>query len=140
MEAVILATAEFIQLYWGYIALLLPFVVGGIGLLLRGRLKGEAQRVVGAVYRAAIHEALDLADGGETWLVSPYGIEFRKKLIERAYDCLPDRIGWLPVGLIKAFVTREQFVVLVEKAFVDMVAVANRLEGILPDDVTLPAD
>jgi hypothetical protein len=132
--------AEFLKDYWAFIALILPFLVGGVGLLLNGRLKGEAQRVVGAVYRAAIHEALETSEGGADWLISPYGVEFRKKLIERAYDCLPDHIGFVPVGLIKAFVSREQFVTLVERAFIDMVAVADRLEGKLLTDITLPAD
>ena len=135
MEAVILAIAEFIQIYWAYIALLLPVVIGGIGLLLEGRLKGETQRVVGAVYRVSIKAAHDFEEQGLAWLVSPDGVAFRKSLAENAYDALPARVGWLPVGILKSFVSRELFVVWVEKAFVEMVELADRLEDYLPAEI-----
>jgi len=135
MEAVILAIAEFIQIYWAYIALLLPVIAGGIGLLLEGRLKGETQRVVGAVYRVSIKAARDFEEQGLAWLVSPDGVAFRKGLAENAYDALPARVGWLPVGILKSFVSRELFVVWVEKAFVEMVELADRLEDYLPAEI-----
>src|SRR5262245_24181075 len=109
--------AELLRDNWGYLALLLPLLVGGLGLLLQGRLRGEAHRVVAAVYRTAIHAASELQEEGIEWVRSPDGIAFRKGLAERAYDALPARIGVVPVGVVKVFVSRERFAELVESAF-----------------------
>ena len=108
--------------------MLLPVVAGGIGLLLQGRLRGEAHRVIAAVYRAAIREAREFGATGLVWLVSPEGVAFRKDLAERAYDALPPRIGAFPVGVIKAFVSRDRFVELVELSFAEVVELADKLE------------
>jgi hypothetical protein len=122
--------AELLKANWGYVAVLLPLLIGGIGLLLRGRLQGEALRVVGAVYRVAMHEAALFQDAGMTWLLSEKGIEFRKRLVETSYDALPGKLTFL-----KVFVSREAFCSLVERAFVATVRVADRLE--MPEDLTV---
>lgn len=135
MEAVILAIATFIQANWAWLALVLPLVVGGIGMLLSGRLRGETLRVVGAVYRLAIKEAHEYGDLGLTWLQSPLGVAYRKELAERAYDALPSNVGGVPIGILKTFISRDKFVELVEKAFVEMVELADRLEDLLPAEL-----
>ena len=135
MEAVILNIAEFVKVYWPFLALLVPLLVGLVGLVLQGRLSGEAQRVVGAVYRAAINAAHEFEAQGLAWLVSAEGIAFRKELAERAYDALPVRVGWFPMGVLKMFISREKFAALVEKAFAEMVELADKLEDYLPDTI-----
>ncbi len=119
---------ELLNENWGYIALLLPLLVGGIGLLAQGKLAGVAHQTVAAVYRVSIHAATELQRDGIEWLNSQDGISFRKDLAERAYDALPPRIGPVPVGLLKVFITRERWIGWVEAAFQDVVAMACRLE------------
>lgn len=113
---------------WQYFALVLPFVLSIIVILLENGLKGAANQTVAAVYRAAIHAATELKEEGVEWVRSEDGINFRKTLAESAYDLLPARVGPVPVGLVKLVLSREKWVALVEKAFQEMVKTADRLE------------
>jgi len=119
---------EWSLLNWQYFALVLPFVLGIIVILLERGLKGAASSTVSGIYRAAIHAAAELQEEGIEWVRSPDGIAFRKGLAVSAYDLLPARIGPIPVGLVKLVVSRERWVALVEKAFEEAVEVAERLE------------
>jgi hypothetical protein len=126
---------EFIQPYLPYILGALPFVLGVVALLVQGHLQGFARETVAAVYRVAIHAANDLQDEGLSWLRSEAGIAYRRRLAESAYDALPATVRGIPVGLVKAIVSRETFVGLVEAAFVEIAGLAEKLE--LPEE--LPA-
>jgi len=125
---------------WQYFVLVLPFVLSIIVILLERGVKGAANTTVSAVYRAAIHAATELKEEGIEWVRSPAGIAFRKELAEKAYDCLPARLGPVPVGLVKLVVSRERWVALVESAFAEAVVVAERLELPLHVSVELEAE
>ncbi len=119
---------EVILPYLPYILGALPFVFGLVALAVQGRLRGFARKTVAAVYRVAIHAANDLQDEGLEWLRSEAGITYRRRLAESAYDALPASIRGVPVGLVKAIVSRETFVELVEAAFREIAELAERLE------------
>ena len=119
---------EFIQPYLPYILGALPFVLGVVSLLVQGRLQSFARETVAAVYRVAIHAANDLQDEGLGWLRSEAGIAYRRRLAEGAYDALPATVRGIPVGLVKAIVSRETFVGLVESAFGEIAGLAEKLE------------
>lgn len=86
------------------------------------------RETVAAVYRVAIKAAADLGDEGLRWLRSEEGIAYRRGLAARAYDAIPSNLGPVPVGLLKLLVSREQFAGLVENAFEEIVALADKLE------------
>lgn len=122
-----------IEPYLPYVAGALPFIFGIIALAVNGRLKGFAQETVSAVYRVALAAANELQDEGLAWLRSDAGVQYRKELAGRAYDLLPARLGVVPVGIIKAFVTRDAWCALVEQAFTEMANLAERLD--LPEEL-----
>ena len=124
MEAIL----EAVRPYLPFIYALLPVVLGLASLALQGKLKGYAQQTVAAVYRVSIHAAAELQEEGLGWLRSEDGIAFRKELAEKAYDVLPAKIGPVPVGILKAVISRERFCIWVEQAFQEMAELAGRLE------------
>lgn len=113
----------------------LPLLLGLAGalcvlvgtLLARDEFSSYLRETVAAVYRVALHAAAGL--GGLEWLRSPEGIAYRRDLAARAYDVLPLRLGPIPIGIVKLWLSREQFAALVEAAFVEVVALAERLEA-----------
>jgi len=116
---------ELLTTQWPWILAIVAAASLGIAALVNEKLNAQARRAVAAVYRVAIHLA---AEYGIEWLRSEEGIRFRRELAERTYDALPDRIGPVPVGLIKLVVSRERWCELVEAAFQDMVELARKLE------------
>lgn len=124
---------EAIRPYLPHLLAVLPFLAGVIALAAQHRLDDFARETVAAVYRVAIHAANELQDEGLTWLRSEAGIAYRKELAGRAYDLLPERIGVVPVGLVKLVISREAFQNLVEGAFQEMAKLADRLE--LPEEL-----
>lgn len=110
------------------LGLVLPVI---LGLLLGGqaRLDTFVRETVAAVYRVAIHSADVLGAEGIAWLRGEAGITYRKALAAEAYRHLPSRIGGLPVGIIKVYLTEERFCQLIEVAFQEVVKLADQLEG-----------
>lgn len=101
----------------------------GIGVMAANhRLHSFLRETVAAVYRVAIHAASELGDGGLRWLRSEDGINFRKRLAKRAYAAIPGSLGPVPVGMVKLLISEEQFIALVEGAFEEVVALAEKLE------------
>lgn len=82
-----------------------------------------ANRVVGAVYRAALGAAEQY--GGLEWLRSPDGVAYRKALVRRAYAVLPSPLG--PVHW-KLLLSEDRFCSLVELAFLKVVSLADDLQ------------
>lgn len=119
--------------YLPYVAAVLPFVFGIIALAVRGELHGYARKTVAAVYRVAIRAANEMQDGGLAWVRSPEGIAYRQRLAGDAYDALPLTIRGIPVGLVKTVVSREQWCAIVERAFGEVVELAEKLE--LPQEL-----
>lgn len=119
---------EFLRALLPYLPIALPILAGVIGLAVRGKLNDFAQATVAAAYRVGIHAADTLADEGIAWLRSEAGVAYRRHLAERAYDLLPDRLGPVPVGLVRLVVSREQWCSMVEAAFEQAVAMADSLE------------
>lgn len=113
---------------WRTLALVLPFLLGGAALLLERGLNAAASTTVASVYRVALHAAHELQEEGIAWVRSPDGIAFRKELAARAYDQLPARIGPVPVGIVKMFVSRDVWLSWVEEAFEEACRLAERLE------------
>ena len=126
-------TVEIVTPYLPYVGAALPFIFGIIALAVQGRLHGFIRETVAAVYRVAIHAANTLEDEGIAWLKSEAGIAYRRQLAEDAYGLLPARIGPVPVGLVKLVVSREAFCAMVESAFAEIVALAEKLE--LPEEL-----
>lgn len=124
---------ETVRPYLPYLLSALPFLAGLVALIVKGRLNSFARETVAAAYRVGIHAANALQDEGIAWLRSEDGIAYRQQLAGFAYDQLPDRIGPVPVSAVKLFVSREQWCELVEKAFAEVVALADRLE--LPEEL-----
>lgn len=89
---------------------------------------GFARSVVGAVYRAALRTANELADDSAVWLRSEDGINYRKALAQKAYDAIPASIGPIPVGLIKLVIPQATFDRLVQNAFDEICELADRLQ------------
>lgn len=105
-------------------------VVGGY-VSFRQQLDVFARATVAAVYRAGLRAAEDLGSAGIVWLRSPEGVSYRKRLASDAYSLLPAHIGPVPVGLVKLFVSQEQFCSLVERAFSEIADLARELR---PDE------
>lgn len=124
---------EYVRALLPYLPFLLPILAGIIGLAVRGELDDYARATVAAAYRVGIHAADTLADEGVAWLRGEAGVAYRRHLAERGYDLLPDRLGPVPVGLVKLVVSREQWCEMVELAFQQAVEMAEKLE--LPHDV-----
>lgn len=120
---------ETIRPYLPYVLGALPFVLGIIALAVNGRLESFLRETVAAVYRTAIHVANELQDEGLNWLRSPAGVSYRRELAGHAYDLLPARVGPVPVApIVKMLVSRDVWCELVEGAFTEVVALAERLE------------
>ena len=119
---------EIIHPFLPYLIAAIPFVFGVVALAIQGQLDNFLRETVAAVYRVALHAAAELGDAGLEWLRGPEGIAYRKAMAESAYDLLPEKIGRVPVGLVKAVITRDQFVALVERAFQEIVELADQLE------------
>lgn len=128
MELALTKALEWLTVAWPYIAMVLPFVMGLVALYLRGELENKARETVGAIYRLALHVAEEMEDEGLEWVRSPEGIAFRKGLAGDLYDLLPAKIGSVPVGLIKAVISREKWCAMVESAFQEMVELADKAE------------
>lgn len=111
-----------------------PFIVAGVfallgvaGLLVRSQTSGFAKEAVAAGYRVGFKAVQSAGGDAVEWLASPDGAAFRKEVAIRAYDLLPERIGAVPIGVIKTFVTREAWIDMVEQAFQEMKIVADSL-------------
>ncbi len=126
-----------IQPYLPGVGFAAVIVVGVAHLYATHRLEGYARATVSAVYRVALKVAAELADEGLAWLRSPAGVAFRKNLAGEAYNLLPAQVGPLPVGLVKLWVSQEQWCSWVEAAFQEAVELASKLELPLEVDVTL---
>lgn len=116
-----------------YLGVVMLLALGGLALHTQGQLDNFVRATVSAVYRVAIAAAAELSDTGLAWLRSEDGINFRKGLVQQAYDYIPARIGPVPVGLIKMLISRDQFAALVERAFEEMVELAEELQ--VPPDI-----
>jgi acyl-CoA synthetase (AMP-forming)/AMP-acid ligase II len=102
-------------------------LVSGVVLVLlaSATVRRFAHQTVAAVYRAALVTAAEYGDEALEWLRSPAGIRYRKALAERAYDVLPATVGPVPVGVVKLWLSRERWCVLVETAFNAVVSLAD---------------
>ena len=119
---------EYLREHLHLVMYALPFLAGIVSLAARGELQSFARQTVAAVYRAAIRAAAELQDEGLQWLRSADGIAYRKDLAGRAYDMLPAKVGMVPVGVVKLVVSRDAFVAFVERAFQEVVELAEELE------------
>lgn len=116
---------EFLEPWVPLILTAFPFVVWFVSLLVHNKLNLFARETVAAVYRAAILTASSLHDNNLQWLRGPSGIAYRKNLARRAYDMIPSRVGIVPIGILKVFVTRDQFADMVEHAFREITTIAT---------------
>lgn len=113
------------------------FILVGFGLafvITRQNFEVILRNTIAAVYRVAISTAAGFGDDGIRWLRSDAGVAFRKNLAARAYDALPGNVGPVPIGIIKAFVSRERFIQLVDAAFAEIVDFADSLDGHLTEE------
>lgn len=117
-----------VQPHLPVIAWAVALLIGVGALAANNQLNIFLRETVAAVYRVAIKAASDLGDEGLRWLRSEEGIAFRRDLAARAYDAIPSALGPVPVGVIKLLVSRDQFAGLVENAFEEIVALADKLE------------
>jgi hypothetical protein len=104
-------------------------------MLTNDRFSSFIRETIAAVYKVALRVAVDMGEGGLEWLHSEEGIRFRKNLAERAYDAIPSSAGPFPVGLLKLWITREGFVLLVQRAFDEMTELADTLEAVHQEEV-----
>lgn len=107
---------------------LIASIAGLVSLAINHRLNTFAREVVAAVYRVSIRAANELQEEGIAWLRSEEGIAYRKMLARAAYASLPERLGPVPVGLVRKLITEDQFCALVESAFQSIVELADNLE------------
>ena len=122
-----------IQAYLPYAVYLIPVIAGICALLAHGRFKGFARDAVAAAYRMAIATVEQVEDIGIEWLQSAEGKDFRRAIALRAYDALPNTMFGVPTGLIKVFVSRDQWAAIVQAAFDEMVDLAKKID--FPDEL-----
>lgn len=118
---------EFIVLHWPLLAgvALLALLVTLIAVNHKAR--ALAAQAVSAAYKVGLTLAGQAGVEALEWLATEDGAQFRRQLAIRAYDALPVRVGPVPVGLLKLWVSERQFVQMVDAAFLEMREVADSL-------------
>lgn len=118
----------------GNIMMVVTVLAGLVSAAASGELRTFARTTVAAVYRASLKAAEQLQEEGLDWLLSPAGVDYRRMLVGRAYDLMPATVYGLPLGrVLKLVVSRDRFCTMVERAFVEMVEVAARIDATRDD-------
>jgi hypothetical protein len=117
------------------IGLLLSVVLSLVSVWAKGDLDNFVRETVAAVYRVAIKVAEELKHDGLDWLLSEEGVAYRKALVLDFYSHLPDRLGPVPIGLLKPLLPATTFVDLVEQAFQRVVALAKQALPVEPEPI-----